>query len=157
MIYSKQEIYAFLKKTLLGVLVVRDEPPIAGLVTFAADEKGNFFIVTRRPAHYFFTSEKTRRPALFVVYKEEEELEDMHELIAIGEAELFKLDNIPEDVLVEIYSLFEEKSPLISSLSFDKERRKDYTIIKFNTAKMLFEKMDDVFKGESPTLLVKVG
>ncbi len=155
MYHSKNEIHHFLQRAFFAVITTQSENDIlsSSLMTFAHSKDGILYLATKKNRVFFNAIEENTMVSV-LVFKEEEDLEEIREVSIYGSAVF--VDNDDDETLDTAYKLLGTKSPVLGNLRIDLDERKKYTIIKVIPERITYSSIKEINEGENPTIIKRV-
>lgn len=153
MMHTKDEIDQFLRKSFFAVLSFqKDNELISQLMIFGHTVSGEFYLCSENDKSLFEgITEDTNVSVL--IYKEEENLNDIRQLNIQGKAT--RIQN-QDDELKQSYEVIGEKSPVIKKLADDTEKSQHYTFIKVIADSISYITFAEIKEHLTPTLMKRL-
>jgi general stress protein 26 len=157
--HQKSDIYIFLKKSFFAVLSFNSKDENGNniikteLMIFNTTESGDFYLTLKKPSSYFSGINKNNDVTL-LIYKEEEDLENIARVVINGKARI--IENLNSDEAERGFKIIGEKSPLIKHLMYEEDGEKDdYCLIYMKSETINYVSMSEIINKIEPTILMR--
>lgn len=154
MMHTKDEIDQFLRKSFFAVLSFQHNAElISQLMIFGHTISGEFYLCSENDQTLFEALDEESNVSV-LIYKEEENLDDIRQLNIQGKAK--KISDLDSEEAKLAFEIIGEKSPVIANLPNDPEKRKFYTLIKFEAVSISYITFAEIKEHLAPTLMKRV-
>ncbi len=151
MIHTKDQIDHFLRDAFFAVLTFSShEGLVSQLTCFGHTMDGNFYLISQNDKE-IFNSLFENKDVSVLIYKEEENLDDIRQVNITGTGTLIEgFDS--EDARIG-YESVGAKSPVIANVPLDPQNHKYYTLIKIEAKTIASTSYAEMKKHIPPTVL----
>lgn len=152
---QKEQIDNFLHSAFFGVLsYVGTSSLTSQLVHFAHTTTGTFFLRPFQKKKDLFLSLKQQSSISLLIYKEEEDLEDMQQVLVEGTATL--LDDMESPEVKFAYEILGKKSPLVQMIGLKLKEYPEEFLVRVEGNSLSYASISEMQKQETPTILNRV-
>ncbi|MDH5681520.1 MAG: hypothetical protein OEZ36_08030 [Spirochaetota bacterium] len=151
MAHTKDQIDEFLRNAFFSVLSFQgSDGLISQLMIFGHSVDGSFYMISQNEKS-IFDSLSAESPVSALIYKEEENLDDITQLYLQGKATLIKDFSSADGQTA--FQCIGEKSPLIAAAGGDPESPSKYSVVKVEASVISYISFGEQKQSMPPTVL----